>query len=290
MLPAVIQPNPPPARRALVTGASSGIGADCARALAAAGWEVWTTYRTGEAAAAAPHGRGLVLDLDEPDSATRMVADFHARSPSEPGLDALVHAAGYVQPGLLAWLEPADLRRQLEVNTVGAHATTRALLPALRARRGRGVWISSVSGRVSLPGIGAYAASKFALEALADAWRIELAGDGIPLTLIEPGPVATPIWDKADRAMEPFRQQAGPGLLAAMRGRIEDGKREAIPVAEVTRAVLRVLDQKRPPARVMLSREAWAVRLLRSLPDRVRDALVLRQFQSLVKAGNNPST
>jgi len=267
-------------KRALVTGASSGIGAACVDRLAGSGWTVWATFRDLAQAAAATRGpvRGLVLDLDDPGSAGRM-ADVFLRE-SGGGLDALVHAAGYVQPGLLEWIRPEDLRRQLEVNVVGAHAVTRALLPGLRKAKGRVVWISSVSGRVSLPGIGAYAASKFALEALADAWRLELADDGLRFTLVEPGPVETPIWDKADRALEQVGVEADPAVLQAMRERLRESQSRAVPVGEAVDAVMRVLAASRPPARILLSREAWALRFLRILPDAWRDALVGYRYRT----------
>lgn len=269
-------------KHALVTGASSGIGAACVDHLAGLGLTVWATFRDPAQAAAATRGpvRGLVLDLDDPGSPGRMAETFLRESGGR--LDALVHAAGYVQPGLLEWIRPEDLMRQLEVNVVGAHAVTRALLPGLRAAKGRAVWISSVSGRVSLPGIGAYAASKFALEAMADAWRLELVDDGVVFTLVEPGPVETPIWDKADRALAKSGEQADPTLVAVMRERLRESQSRAVPVGEVVDAVMRVLAASRPPARVLLSREAWALRFLRILPDAWRDALVVSRYRKLL--------
>ncbi len=276
-------------RRAWITGASSGIGAACVEALSTAGWEIWASFRDFSQATSATKGnvRGFVLDLEDPKSLEKMGEVLRDNYGVE--FDALVHAAGYVEPGLLEWVEPVDLRRQLEVNVVGAHAVTRWLLPALRNRRGKVVWISSISGRVALPGVGAYAASKFALEAMADAWRIETAGDGITFTLLEPGPVATPIWDKADRALDKFSSFAPPALLTAMRQRIGEGKKVAVSVDEVTRAIIRVCESKRPPARVLLSREAWVVWLLRALPDRVRDFLLTRRYQAFLQPANTAS-
>lgn len=279
------------ARRVLVTGASTGIGADCVRALAAAGWEVWAAFRDPAQAASATatmsNGgsvRGLVLDLEDAGSAERMASEFSRQAAG--GLDALVHAAGYVEPGLLEWIGPEDLRRQLDVNVVGAHAVTRSLLPALRSRSlptGRVVWISSVSGRVALPGIGAYAASKFALEALADAWRIELGDEGISFTLVEPGPIETPIWGKAEQALDRWKDVADPGVLAVFREQVRASQAEALPVGVVSDAVLRSLEAASPPARVLLSREAWALRILRVLPDRWRDALVRGKYRAALK-------
>lgn len=261
---------------ALVTGATSGIGAACVRMLADRGWRVWAAFLEPEIAARATREnvRGLALDLGVPGSAEQMAGTVLRESGG--GLDLLVHAAGYVEPGLLEWVRPEDLRRQLEINTVGAHAVTRALLPGLRKTKGRAVWISSTNGRVSFPGFGAYGASKFALEALADAWRIELASDGIKLTLVEPGPVETPLWDKAGRVLDKYRETADLQALQFVRAALEGSRADAIPVERVVAAVARVVETGRPPARVMVARKCWEIPLLRALPDAIRDALVLR--------------
>lgn len=261
---------------ALVTGATSGIGAACVKMLEDRGWRVWAAFLEPEIAARSTRGnvRGLSLDLEVPGSAEQMAATFLRESGG--GLDLLVHAAGYVEPGQLEWIRPEDLRRQLEINTVGAHAVTRALLPELRKAQGRAVWISSTNGRMSFPGFGAYGASKFALEALADAWRIELAGDGIRLTLVEPGPVETPLWDKAGKTLDKYRETARPEALRTLRATLEGSRNDAIPVGRVVETVSRILDARRPPARVMVARRPWEIPLLRVLPDCLRDALIQR--------------
>jgi NAD(P)-dependent dehydrogenase (short-subunit alcohol dehydrogenase family) len=270
-------------RRVWVTGASSGIGAACVEALSAAGWEVWASFREPSQAAKATQGnvRGLVLDLEDPRSLEKMGEVLRENSGVE--FDALVHAAGYVEPGLLEWIEPADLRRQLEVNVVGAHAVTRTLLPALRTRRGRVIWISSTSGRVALPGIGAYAASKFALEAMADAWRIETADDGITFTLIEPGPVDTPIWDKADRSLVRWAGKVPEQDLEVFRQAMRESQSRSIPMSRVTGAILRTLDSCRPPARILMGSDSWIVVLLRRVPDGLRDVLVTLGYRAKKK-------
>src|SRR6185437_14156306 len=117
---------------------------------------------------------------------------------SGPGrLDALVNNAGIGVGGPLELIGIDDVRRQLDVNVVGQVAVTQALLPALRAARGRIVFLSSVGGRVAMAFTAPYAASKHAIEAIGDALRVELATSNVQVALIEPGSVATPIWDKA---------------------------------------------------------------------------------------------
>ena len=118
-------------------------------------------------------------------------------------LDVLVNNAGIAVGGVLEALPLDDLRHQLEVNVVGQVAVTQALLPALRAASGRIVFISSVSGRASVPALTPYAASKFAIEAIADGLRVELRAWGIDVVLVEPGSIDTDIWRAARRSSTP---------------------------------------------------------------------------------------
>lgn len=131
------------------------------------------------------------------------------------GLDGLVNNAGILVPGPLEWLSTDDLRRQFEVNVLGAHAVTRAFLPSLRPTRGRLVFVGSISGVVTPPFMGAYAASKHALEALADAFRMELRPWRLPVSLLQPDSVATPIWDKMVAGTEAADARPDHGPLAA---------------------------------------------------------------------------
>src|SRR6202000_426779 len=117
-------------------------------------------------------------------------------------LDGIVNNAGIVVSGPLESLSADDLREQFEVNVVGAVALTNAVLPRLRTARGRIVFLSSLSGRVSTPMTGAYNASKFAIEAIADAWRLELRPWGIDVVLVEPAMTDTDLWRKAPETLE----------------------------------------------------------------------------------------
>ncbi len=137
----------------------------------------------------------LELDVTDPgqiERAVERVGELGARC----GLDALVNNAGIAVGGPLELLSMEEVRSQFEVNVFGQVAVTRALIPALRRARGRIVLISSVGGLVATPYTAPYAASKYALEAVGNALRVELAGSGIQVALIEPGSVATPIWEK----------------------------------------------------------------------------------------------
>lgn len=179
-------------RTALVTGASSGIGQATARLLRDRGWSVFATSRSAEslAALAADGFEAVPLDLADEASVAAAAAQVLAKTGGKLG--AIVDNAGYGQPGALMDLSRAALRAQFETNVLGTIDLTNRLVPALRENgAGRVVVLSSIVGRLVMPLLGAYAASKYALEAAGDAWRLELAPFGISVSLIEPGPIAT---------------------------------------------------------------------------------------------------
>lgn len=178
-------------RSILITGCSSGIGLASARILHQRGWRVLATARTPEDREMLAYELGveaLHLDLADADSIAACATEALQRT--DANLDAVFNNAAYGQVGAVEDLTPELLRRQIEVNLIGTHDLTRRLIPAMRAAgRGRIVQCSSVLGFVSVPYRGAYCASKFALEALSDAMRHELAGTGVHVSLIEPGPI-----------------------------------------------------------------------------------------------------
>lgn len=180
-------------RTILITGCSSGIGLASARLMKARGWRVFATARKEEDLQRLHREVGveaLYLDLADPGSIARCALEVLELA--DANLDALFNNAAYGQVGAVEDIAPEVLRRQLEVNVVGTHDLTRRLIPAMRATgRGRIVQCSSVLGFVSVPYRGAYCASKFALEALSDALRHELAGAGVAVSIIEPGPIRT---------------------------------------------------------------------------------------------------
>ena len=181
----------------LVTGAGRGIGRTIAEQLAAHGWDVIAGVRSdadGAALTAVDPQRISAVILDVTDD-----EDISALDDALPDrLDAVVNNAGIVMAGPMETLTTQQWRTQLEVNVIGQLAVTRAVLPRLRAAHGRVVFISSVNGRMSTPLIGAYAASKFALEAGAEALRIELRPWGVPVVVVEPSQTDTDMWRKAD--------------------------------------------------------------------------------------------
>jgi NAD(P)-dependent dehydrogenase (short-subunit alcohol dehydrogenase family) len=199
----------------------------------------------------------------------------------ERGLDGLVNNAGINVPGVLEFVPMDDLRQQFEVNVFGHVAVTQQFLPLLRASSGRIVNMSSIGGRSAAPFLGPYSMSKFALEAYSDALRRELSPWGIEVSCVEPGAIATPIWQKsldaraeAQAAAPPrARELYGPGL-DAMRRYGERASREALPPEAVARVVYRALTAPKPRTRYFVGRRAKISDMLtRLLPDRVLDAV-----------------
>ena len=179
-------------RTVLITGCSSGIGLASAREMKTRGWRVFATARKPEdiARLKAEGFDSLYLDYAEPKSIA--AAADQVLQATGGTLDALFNNGAYGQPGAFEDLKPDVLRAQFEANFFGWHDLTARIIPAMRAQgAGRIVFCSSVFGFIAAPYRGAYCASKFAVEALADTLRLELAGTGIKVSLIEPGPIAS---------------------------------------------------------------------------------------------------
>jgi NAD(P)-dependent dehydrogenase (short-subunit alcohol dehydrogenase family) len=255
----------------LVTGASSGIGAACAERLARAGWQVFAGVR--EQGAAPAGTTELLLDVTDAPAIEAAAAAVGDR------LDGLVDNAGIAIAAPLEHLPLDELRRQLEVNVVGQLAVAQAVLPALRAARGRLVLVGSIAGTSALPFLGPYAISKFALEAMADSLRVELEPDGIHVSLIRPGTIATPIWSKpqplADTLSEAAQERYGP-RMTAMRKTAAARAANAAPVETVAEAVEHALTAEHPKTRYLVGRDAKIRAAIERLPDRWRDRVVSR--------------
>jgi NAD(P)-dependent dehydrogenase (short-subunit alcohol dehydrogenase family) len=265
----------------LVTGAARGIGRATSLRLAAGGWDVVAGVRRaadGESLVQARPGQITAVTLDVTDEA--QVASLDAVLPAR--LDAVVNNAGVFVGGPVEALPLAELRRQLEVNVVGQAAVTQAVLPRLRASRGRLVFVSSVSGRIATPMFGAYSASKFALEGLADALRMELAPWGVRVAVVQPAQTDTDLWRGADadldRALEllsPGQRQLYARHIAGFRKSIPRSQRMAAPVDGVAAAIERALSDRRPRARYVVGAGVRAQALLAQvLPTPVRDVLL----------------
>lgn len=277
------------ARSVVVTGASSGIGRATALHLCARGWRVFAGVRRDADAEALRSEAGpgglepLRLDVVDPAS-VEAAAGRVAEAVDGAGLHGLVNNAGIVRPGPLEFLASDDLRDQLEVNVVGQVAVTRALLSLLRTARGRIVNVSSMGGYVSTPFLGAYGASKFALEAISDSLRRELRGSGLEVVVVQPGSIDTAIWTKGEQRAEellarlPERAHALYG--EAVRANLDTVRKTAargIPAERVAQVVERALTARRPRTRYRVGPDAHLSRMLAwLLPDRALDVFVAR--------------
>jgi len=277
-----------PAVAVLVTGASTGIGEACALRLDRVGHRVFAGVRRAadaERLRASASQRLVPVELDVTDAAAIDACRGRiAAAVGDAGLHGVVNNAGVAIGGPVEFLDLEAWRRQLEVNVVGQVAVTKALLPLVRTARGRIVFIGSSSGRVSIPLMAPYGASKHALEAIAESLRHELRPDGVRVSLIEPGAVKTAIWDKG-RALADEMERALPAeartryarFIAAVRKGIDYQERVGIDPAVVARAVEHALFARRPRARVLVGTDAKLQGILaRLFPDPLRDQLVRR--------------
>jgi len=275
---------------ALITGASTGIGRAVALRLDSRGWRVFAGVRREEDAdslreSASERLTPLTIDVTDAEMIAA-AAESLGEALDGAGLDGLVNNAGVAIPGPLETLPIADLRRQLEINLIGQVEVTQAMLPAIRRVTGRVVFVSSIGGRTALPFTGAYHASKFGIEAVGDCFRQELRPWGIEVSLIEPGSVATPIWDKGQaeadeisgRVPEHHDSLYG-AAIERYRATVRKVAARGVPPEQVAEAIEDALTAARPKTRYVVGREAKIqAQLSRFLPDRVFDRLVSRQM------------
>jgi NAD(P)-dependent dehydrogenase (short-subunit alcohol dehydrogenase family) len=276
-------------RSVLVTGASTGIGRATALRLDAAGWRVFAGVRREEDAESL-RGAGserivpLLLDVTDPDqvaaAATRVEAE------GEGGLDGLVNNAGVAIPAPLETIPVEDFRRQIEVNLIAQVAVTQALLPAIRRAHGRVVFIASIGGRIAFPLNGPYHAAKFGIEAVGDVFRQELRPWGLRVSIVEPGSIATPIWERGTATAEAVQERAGPrqeALYGQAMERLREVARElserGIPPEKVAAKIEHALTSPRPRSRYLVGIDAQVqARLKPLIPTPLFDRIVSRMM------------
>ena len=281
----------PPHGIVVVTGASTGIGRACALDLDARGFTVYAGVRKdadGDALRSAASPRLVPLRIDVTDAASIAAAKAQVEAAAAgKGVAGLVNNAGIGVGGPLEFIDLDELRRQLEVNVTGQIAVTQAFLPMLRQAKGRIVFMGSVAGRLATPFIAPYSASKHALEAITDAFRIELRPWGIGVAIVEPGSIATPIWDKAQvqtneiQASASEEQRALYGdTLESVRGALLEFQKRGIPPERVAKAVAHALTARRPKTRYLVGTDARLQAAMATVaPDRIVDRLVARQLK-----------
>jgi NAD(P)-dependent dehydrogenase (short-subunit alcohol dehydrogenase family) len=270
-------------RSILITGCSSGIGLASAREMTARGWRVFATARKPDDIARLKQEgfEGLHLEYAEPQSIA--AAADHVLNATDGKLGALFNNGAYGQPGAVEDLRPEVLRAQFEVNVFGWHDLTCRIIPAMRKHdEGRIVFCSSVLGLIAAPYRGAYCATKFAVEALADTLRMELAATGIKVVLIEPGPIATRF---LEHALAAYRQNvdldASPHreIYRARIARLEAGGSQTFKLGPeaVALKLARALESRNPKHRYYVTIPTYVVAFLRRvLPSGALDTVAAR--------------
>jgi hypothetical protein len=275
----------------VVTGASTGIGFATCQVLIRRGFRVFGSVRTHTDADRLKGELGasyvpIICDVTDPDSVNQAAAVVK-QATGERRLSGLVNNAGIAVAGPLAYLPLERFRLQIEVNLLGVHTVTQAFLPLLGTEPGRlgnpgrVVNISSVSGRLAVPFLGAYAASKFGLEGYSDSLRRELMLFGIKVILIEPGAVVTPIWDKAEGVV--VEQFPNTPYDRSLRLFAEQAMKEAktgFPPEKVGDLIWRVLTAPRPRARYAIVPHRvveWSIP--RRLPTEFLDYCIAKFFK-----------
>ena len=265
----------------LVTGAARGIGKSIVEHLSSRGWDVIAGVRSEQDAEAvtglSPQSiSSVILDVTSADD----IAALDEALPER--LDAIVNNAGIAVGGPMEAVSADEWRKQLKINVIGQLAVTQAAIPRLRKSGGRIVFISSVNGRLSMPLIGAYCASKFALEAAADALRMELRPWHIPVVIIEPAQTDTDMWRTADTMVEQTeaaltaeQRTLYAEHIAGMKKMILMSQKIAVPAEKVSAVVEEALTERRPRARYVVGLgNKLQVALVTNLPTRARDRLL----------------
>jgi NAD(P)-dependent dehydrogenase (short-subunit alcohol dehydrogenase family) len=263
----------------LITGAGRGIGLAITEHMSSRGWDVYATARSDAALHSLnrlPNVHPIPLDITDRSD----IAALPARLPAS--LNGLVNNAGIIVNGPVEGLSLDDLTDQLDVNVISQIAVTQSVLPKIRAAGGRLVFMSSVSGFITTPGTGAYNASKYAIESLADALRMELRPWKIPVSLIEPGPIRTDMWggalDDYDRMTEQLSEahrRLYASHLAGSRKLMGRMQKLAADPKRATKAVNHALTSRHPKRRYLLDTLSRAQKLTFAVtPAAVSDAIL----------------
>lgn len=271
----------------VITGASTGIGAASALLLDELGYFVFAGVRKDEDAQrlqkkASPKLRPIFLDVTDVES-IQSAAAIVTKTVGDSGILGLVNNAGVAVPSPLELLPIAEFQQQMNINVTGQLAVTQEFLGLLRQGKGRIVNMGSISGRSAAPFLGAYNASKFALEALTDVMRMELRPWGISVSIIEPGTIATPIWEKSFSQVDTARknlpqsaEQLYGEAMTAVRKKVEKIASQGISSESVAKIVVQALTAKQPKTRYLVGQDAKiAVFLKKILPDKMYDRVML---------------
>lgn len=264
----------------LITGAAGGIGRATVQALTQRGFRVYAGVRDAGEVDFGPGVSVVPLDVTEPEAIQAAAKEISARQKGD-GLRAVVNNAGVIVQGPVELVPPTEIHRQFAVNVFGPVLVTAAMLPLLRAGKGRVINISAPTARLPVPFAGPIGASKAALESFSYASRLELAPWGIHVVIVVPGSIDTAIFDKADAAaeqalatVEPDRMTLYTGQLAAV-GTALAGRKSA-PPQTVAKTIVRAIEARRPKPRYVANSDAKAFDLVARLPLRLRERMLAR--------------
>ncbi len=276
----------------VVTGASTGIGWGCVKVLVAGGYRVFGSVRRNEDAERLSKEFGeafrpLIFDVTDP-KAVSAAAEEVKEAIGRDALSGLVNNAGIAVGGPLLYLKIDDFARQLEVNLTGPLIVTQAFAPLLGVDRsragppGRIVMISSVGGRSAMPFVGAYGASKFGLKGLSESLRREMMMFGVEVIVVAPGPVATPIWGKAEGADAKFAETPYAPAIERLMRYTRSLDRNGLPPERIGEAVKKALSAARPRTRYTVTPEPIQNALVSILPKRFVDKMIARRLGLIV--------
>lgn len=275
----------------LITGVSTGIGYRTAKLFLEKGFFVLGSVRKQADAdrlkkELGEHFHPLLFDVCDQEAIQRAAAEVETLLDGK-GLAGLVNNAGYASNGPLQHMEIKELHQQFDVNVYGVLRVVQAFLPLLGAQlpakypAGKIVNISSVSGFVTAPFLGAYAMSKYALESMSDALRRELSIYGIDVIILEPGAVTSEIWDKAKDLDPKFLETDYAPILKNWEKMVGNSERNAVPPIEVAEKVYAAIVQSKPPTRSIIAKKKMVMRLVKYiLPDRFIDKQVTKGWQA----------
>ncbi len=268
----------------LITGASTGIGLHLAQQIAKEGrFKVFAGVRKAEDEKKIINLKienlfPILIDVKNQNSISKCAEKLKGEN-----LTALINNAGIAVACPLEFIPIEEFEDQLDVNVVGLLRVTQACIPLLRETEGRIINIGSISGKVTTPLVGAYAASKHAVEAMSDAFRRELRSSGIHVSLIEPGMVQTPIWDKSkDRAfvlldkISKHAQDIYRPMVDKLIKNLEVSLKSAAQPEDVYKVVKHALESPNPRSRYLVGRDAKIANVVRHLPDLWLDRLIAK--------------
>ena len=267
----------------VVSGTSTGIGAATASHLAAKGFQVFAGVRRDDNGAAPDGVTPIRLDITDPAAIAKAVKTV-SDAVGKRGLAGLVNNAGIVKPAPLEFQPLDDFREQLELNLISHVAVTQAFLPLIRRGRGRIVNVGSIGGRLVLPIHGAYSASKFGMEALSDALRLELRQWGIHVSLVDPGATESAIFGKTLAELDGLKARIGADGYRLYAKQIEAIRRTVVKTADsatspdhIAKAVSHALTAKKPKTRYLAGHGAEAAATIARLGDGVKDRAVAKE-------------